>query len=90
MSSRISDELHNKKDDSHNKSNVFIHSASGGIAGAVAKSFIAPLDRTKINFQIKLVRPNIKNSLTLKFMQIVVFFLFFISVNTYNIRLKML
>lgn len=44
--------LHNKKPD-EGKSNIWIHLASGGLAGATAKTFIAPLDRTKINFQIK-------------------------------------
>lgn len=46
------EKLHNKKTN-ENKSNILIHSASGALAGAIAKTFIAPLDRTKINFQIK-------------------------------------
>lgn len=51
MSLFLGDKLHKKPNE--NKSNILIHSASGGLAGAVAKTFIAPLDRTKINFQIK-------------------------------------
>lgn len=48
----LGDKLHNEKK-SEGKSNIGIHLASGALAGAIAKTFIAPLDRTKINFQIK-------------------------------------
>lgn len=59
---------HEKRSELHKNhslnSSVVISLISGGCAGGIAKTFIAPLDRTKINFQInKHIQYSFRNAL---------------------------